>query len=199
MRVGLLLAVFGDEAGNQRLLVAVQRIAQAHAAGPFGIGQFLVGRGDVGLVDQFGVVHDRAGPHRQAVPVAVRVAEFGRDGLVECGRFDRLEQALLGGRDEVSGVDGDVHVCFGVLALGGEPLAELAVVAGLELEFDAGLVLVLLEGGLDAVVTAAVHLQHRTALTTARRQRRASQDGDGRGGSVTGGRCHVVLQECCGG
>ena len=102
------------------------------------------------------------------------------------GRLDRLEQALLGRRDEVAGVDGDVDVGFGVLALGGEPLAELAVVAGLELELDPGLVLELLERGLDAVVPAAVDLQRLAVVATAAGQRRAGQDGDGRGDSVNG-------------
>ena len=53
---------------------------------------------------------------------------------------------VLGGRPEVAGVDGEVDVGLGVLALGGDALAQLGVVAGEELDLDAGLLRPLLEG-----------------------------------------------------
>ena len=64
---------------------------------------------------------------------------------------------VLGRRPEVAGVDGEVDVGLGVLALGGDPLAQLGVVAGEELDLDAGLLRPLLERRLDAVVAARVH------------------------------------------
>ena len=68
---------------------------------------------------------------------------------------------------EVAGVDGEVDVGLGVLALGGDPLAQLGVVAGEELDLDAGLLGPLLEGRLDAVVAARVHGQRLAVVAAA--------------------------------
>ena len=102
------------------------------------------------------VVDDRAGPDGEAEPAVVGVAQLVGDRLVEDRRVEGLEQVVLGGRPQVAGVDGEVDVGLGVLALGGDPLAQLGVVAGEELDVDPRLVGLLLEGGLDAVVAAGV-------------------------------------------
>ena len=81
--------------------------------------------------------------------------------------MDRLEEVVLGGPPEVAGVDRQVDVGLGLVALGRDPLAELGVVAGQELDVDPGLVLVLLERGLDPVVTAGIHRERRPAVAPA--------------------------------
>ena len=152
---GGVLAVGGDHAGHQRLLVVVVGVAQADPALVLRVGQLLVGRRHVGLVDEVGVVDDRAVAHGEAEPAVLLVAELGRDRLVEDRRTraaGRCPSSAAG--PQVAGVDGEVDVGLGVLALGGDPLAQLGVVAGEELDLDAGLLRPLLEGRLDAVVAA---------------------------------------------
>ena len=90
--------------------------------------------------------------------------------------MDRLEEVVLGGPPQVAGVDGQVDVGLRLVALGPDPLAELGVVAGQELDVDPGLVLELLEGGLDPVVTARVHRERRPALAAARCQQPAAAE-----------------------
>ena len=98
--------------------------------------------------------------------------------------MDRLEEVVLGSPPQVAGVDRQIHVGLGLVTLGPDPLPELGVVAGQELDVDPGLVLVLLEGGLDPVVTARVDGEGRPALAAARCQqtaageRRQRQDAD---------------------
>ena len=99
-----------------------------------------------------------------------------RDRVVEDRRVDRLEQVVLGRRPEVAGVDGEVDVGLGLVALGGDPLAQLGVVAGEELDVDAGLLLVLLERRLDAVVAPGVHGERRAAVAAARRQQTGADE-----------------------
>ena len=113
------------------------------------------------------------GPARRGRTSGSLVAQLGRDGLVEDRRLERLEDALLGRRPEVAGVDGEVDVGLGVLALGGDPLAQLGVVAGEELDLDAGLLRPLLEGRLDAVVAARVHGEGLAVVAAAGRRRRS--------------------------
>ena len=123
--------------------------------------------GEIGRRDLVGVVHDRPCPDREAVPVAVGITEFtpgsASSSTADC---DGLEQTLLGCGGEVAGVDGDVHIGLRLVTLGSDALSQLGVVAGEELDLDAGLLGELLEGRLDAVVTAAVHAQD-VVVTTA--------------------------------
>ena len=74
---------------------------------------------------------------------------------------------VLGGRPEVAGVDGEVDVGLGVLALGGDALAQLGVVAGEELDLDAGLLRPRLERRLDAVVAPGVHGERLAVVAAA--------------------------------
>ena len=89
-----------------------------------------------------------------------------------------MEQPFLGGGGQVAGVDGQVHVGLGVLALGGDALAQLGVVAGQELDLDAGLLRELLEGQLDVVVAPGVHPQ-RLAVAAAGTADEGDQAGRG--------------------
>ena len=170
------LAVGGDHAGDERLLVVVVGVAQAEPAFPLRLGQLLVGRRARRPRRPCRCCRRSCGPARRGRTSGPRRrCSCCGDRLVEDGRVERLEQAVLGGGPEVAGVDGQVDVGLGVLSLGGDPLAELGVVPGEELDIDPGLLRPRLERGLDAVVAPGVHGQLLAVVAAA-----PGDDGGGR-------------------
>ncbi len=133
--LGFRFAVLGDEGCEQGVVVDVLAGADADLALPFRIGEFLVG--DRVLLHALlrGVDHARA--HRDAVPVAVRVAKARRDDLVELVGIDRLRDVRLHGIVQAADIDGQQHVGRAVGAFGLDALLEAGARRD-DIDLDAG-------------------------------------------------------------
>ena len=149
--LGLGLAVMGDEGGEQRVVVDVLAGADADLALPLRVGELLVG--DRVLLHALlrGVDHARA--HRDAVPVAFRIAVLRRHHLVEHVRLDRLRDAGLHRVLEPADVDGEQHVGRAVGALGLDALLEAGACRD-DVDLDAGVLGEGIEQRLDQLALA---------------------------------------------
>ena len=104
----------------------------------FGVGEILVGL-DLALLHPVLGVDDDPQPLADAEPEAVRMAQAGRNALVQNRRRDRLQDAGLLGAPEPAGIDRDQEIGGAVPALGLDPLDQLIGVALDPVDLDAGL------------------------------------------------------------
>ena len=158
--LGLRFAEMVDHRAHQRQVVDVAARARADLSFPARVGELLVGR-DLARFHLRLVVGDHARAHREAEPVARRVAEARRDAAVEHRGLHRLEETELVGAPEPAGVDRDQHVGRAARAFVADALDQ-RVLAGFDaVDLDPGqLGEVRVERLVGLVVARRVEVQH---------------------------------------
>ena len=108
--------------------------------------------GQLGLVDEVGVVHEHPHPAGQADPLAVAGLEVGRRPGRARPRPARSRQPCLVEEADRAGRLRDEDVDVGLVALGVDRQREVGGVAVADVDLDAGLLAELVEQGPDQVL-----------------------------------------------
>ena len=149
---GGIKAIGFDHRGDERLVIDIRGRANTDLAGPFRIGEILIG-GDLGWINPILGVDDGPHPGAEPVPQAVGMAQVFRHRGGQRVRDDRLKEAGVNRACQPAGVDGDEQVGRAAVALGQHALDQ-GVALGLDqIDRDPGrLGELVIEGLVGAVV-----------------------------------------------